>query len=223
LNEQARHSLSIISEARGAWTAWCSTSSASRGWARRPLPHSRSTRSGRERCHPRAMTLRPARRRVASGPAPRREGDRPCSVSFSVNLLSNAHSVQPARSAHAVGEVGHRVEEDGTTGRVRPDNGVGFDMAYANKLFGRLRAFATAPMPFPDTGSVLATSGGVITRHGGKHLGRGDVEASWRRSTLRPETSSSCFPSGRHIRRKGPRDAFGSVSPPDIPSPWPSR
>lgn len=88
------------------------------------------------------------------------------------NLLGNAWKFTGKQPAPRV-EFG-RVEDAGRTAyRVR-DNGAGFDMAFAHKLFGvfqRLHAGAE----FEGTGVGLATVRRVISRHGGRVWAEGAV------------------------------------------------
>lgn len=82
------------------------------------------------------------------------------------NLLGNAWkftSLQPSARI----DVGCKTGEDGEAVYFVRDNGAGFDMAYADKLFGtfqRLHSFTD----YAGTGIGLATVKRVIDRHGGR-------------------------------------------------------
>jgi PAS domain S-box-containing protein len=81
------------------------------------------------------------------------------------NLLDNALKFS-SKSSRAVIEFGQVEKEGGKAFFVR-DNGVGFDMAYSNKLFGVFRRLHKAS-EFPGTGIGLASVQRIINRHGGR-------------------------------------------------------
>ena len=82
-----------------------------------------------------------------------------------VNLIANAVKFSAGRNP-AVVEVGATEREDGVTYFVR-DNGVGFDMRYADKLFEVFQRLHSAN-EFEGNGVGLATVERIIIRHGGQ-------------------------------------------------------
>jgi light-regulated signal transduction histidine kinase (bacteriophytochrome) len=90
------------------------------------------------------------------------------------NLLGNAWKYSAKRAAAVIG-VGKVVEGADEAYFVR-DNGAGFDMAYAHKLFGVFERLHAAH-EFDGTGIGLATVRRIVERHGGRVWAHGGVDA----------------------------------------------
>ncbi|WP_395746494.1 PAS domain S-box protein [Prosthecobacter sp.] len=93
------------------------------------------------------------------------EGDPALLKQVWINLLSNAIKYTQKRES-AVIEIGCNKEEQGNIYFVR-DNGTGFDMRYAHKLFGVFQRLHRAE-DYDGTGVGLAIVQRIIHRHGGK-------------------------------------------------------
>jgi signal transduction histidine kinase len=94
------------------------------------------------------------------------DGDRTLLALVLQNLLGNAFKFT-ARVAAARIEFGAEPGEGGApVYRVR-DNGAGFDMRFADKMFGLFQRFHSAN-EFPGTGVGLATVQRIVRKHGGR-------------------------------------------------------
>jgi len=100
------------------------------------------------------------------------EGDPPLLRAVLDNLLANAWKFtsgrSPARIAFGASQ------KEGRTVYFVQDNGAGFDMAYANKLFAPFQRLHQAS-EFAGTGIGLATVQRIVRRHGGDIWAEGKV------------------------------------------------
>jgi light-regulated signal transduction histidine kinase (bacteriophytochrome) len=101
------------------------------------------------------------------------EGDPGLLKQVFANLLSNAAKYTRPRK-QALIEIGLRVMNDERVVYVR-DNGVGFNMKYADKLFGVFQRLHRAE-EFEGTGVGLAIVERVIRRHGGHIWAESEVD-----------------------------------------------
>ncbi len=109
---------------------------------------------------------------VVLAPLPPASGDRALLRQVLVNLIGNAFKFS-ANRAHPKVEIG--AEQNGSeVAYYVKDNGVGFDMQYADKLFGVFHRLHR-PDEFEGTGVGLALAQRIIQRHDGRIWAEGKV------------------------------------------------
>jgi signal transduction histidine kinase len=168
-------------------------------------------RVGRRDLHPQSTELRPlvdaamielesqTRGRNITwhvGPLPQLDCDPELMESVVANLLSNAVKFTRDRDP-AVIQVGQMSSEDQPVIFVR-DNGAGFDMRYADRLFGVFQRLHRSD-EFEGTGVGLATVQRIIRKHGGRiwaesELGKG-ATFFWTLPVLRSRKAQEGTPS----------------------------
>jgi signal transduction histidine kinase len=103
---------------------------------------------------------------------PPAQGDQALIRQVFINLLSNAAKYSRIKEQPLI-EVGGGTENGNNIYYVK-DNGAGFDMQYANKLFGVFQRLH-GPEEFEGTGVGLAIVQRIVHRHGGKVWAEGKV------------------------------------------------
>jgi PAS domain S-box-containing protein len=109
------------------------------------------------------------------GPLPEVKGDRTMLLQVLINLISNSVKYTRPRDLAEI-EIGSIEVAPGETAVFVRDNGVGFDMKYADKLFGVFQRLHLAE-DFEGTGIGLANVRRIVARHGGRTWAEGQVES----------------------------------------------
>ncbi len=108
------------------------------------------------------------------GPLPEVNVDRPMLKQVWVNLISNAVKYTGQREQAEIKIRCRKNDSDDFEFSVQ-DNGAGFDMQYAHKLFGVFQRLHLNE-EFEGTGIGLANVRRIILRHGGKTWAEGKID-----------------------------------------------
>lgn len=109
------------------------------------------------------------------GPLPRVRADAAMLRQVWANLIENAVKYSAKAAAPRITIGGTENVAAGEAVFFVRDNGVGFDMAYADKLFGVFQRLH-APADFEGTGIGLANVRRIVSRHGGRTWAEGRVD-----------------------------------------------
>lgn len=112
------------------------------------------------------MVIRDRKINWKISPLPMVSGDHSMLRQVLANLIANAVKYSRQRDPAEI-EIGVAGEKDGRVIIYVRDNGAGFDMKYAHKLFGVFQRLHRAD-EFEGTGIGLATVRRIISRHGGR-------------------------------------------------------
>lgn len=105
-------------------------------------------------------------------PLPAAQGDSAMLRQVWTNLLSNAIKFSAPKASARI-DIGGQIEDAEQVYYIK-DNGVGFDMQYADKLFGVFQRLHGVD-EFEGTGIGLAIAKRIVTRHGGRIWAQGAV------------------------------------------------
>jgi light-regulated signal transduction histidine kinase (bacteriophytochrome) len=129
-------------------------------------------------------------------------GDEALLLQVWINLLSNAQkfsSRSPSPRIEVLGEM-----RDGSHVYSVRDNGVGFEMKYAEKLFGVFERLHS-PREFEGTGVGLALVKRIVARHGGRVAASGEAG--------RGATITFSLPPAEEVLRQAGRTPSGAQGP----------